>query len=481
MRPFSVPGHSTDKQVRPMDYLPIFLNLNQRPCLVVGGGEVAARKAALLMQAGARVKVVSPQLSGTLDDYRQEGRIDYRAGEFAESDIGQVDLIIAATDIEAVNVRVSELAKARGIPVNVVDRPDLCSFIMPSIVDRSPVQIAVSTGGASPVLARMLRARLETLIPASYGRLAKLVDSFREKVQARFGSVDERRRFWETVIDGPIAEKVFAGQDESARADLEKAISSGGADMPARGEVYLVGAGPGDPDLLTFRALRLLQQADVLVYDRLVSEPILELARRDAQRIYVGKEKNYHIVPQEDINQLLVRLAKEGKRVVRLKGGDPFIFGRGGEEIDTLADEGITFQVVPGITAAAGCAAYSGIPLTHRDYAQSVVFATGHLKDNTFDLNWDALLQPNQTIVFYMGLSGCKNLCGELIRRGKPANTPVALVQQGTTQNQKIYIGELATMHEVVEKQEIKPPTLIIVGEVVKLHEKLAWFQPQGE
>ena len=459
-----------------MDFLPILLDIRAQPCLVVGGGVVAARKTALLLRAGGQVTVLAPTLDAAFHDYVTGGKVTHRAAAFSVEDVGEYALIIAATDDDAVNRTVASAAKARRIPVNVVDQPALCSFIMPSIIDRSPVIVAVSSGGASPVLARLLRARLETVIPASYGRLAALVGSFRDQVKARFKPA-ERRRFWERVLQGPIAELMFSGRDQDARRALQLAID--GARLTLHGgEVYLVGAGPGDPDLLTFRALRLMQQADVVVYDRLVSQPVLDLVRLEAERIYAGKERASHTLPQEDINHLLVRLAKDGKRVVRLKGGDPFIFGRGGEEIATLMDEGIPFQVVPGITAAAGCASYAGIPLTHRDYSQSVVFVTGHLQDGSINLNWAALAQQRQTVVFYMGLHGVDILCRELIAHGLPGATPAALIQQGTTPHQRVLTGNLATLPQIVRQSNVQAPTLIIVGEVVRLRDKLNWFEP---
>lgn len=461
-----------------MDLLPVFLDIKDRPCLVVGGGDVASRKISMLLKAGARITVVAPELCELLEQHRVNKSITVKQSEFSDLDVDGQCLVIAATDNESVNSRVSQVAKSKNIYVNVVDSPDLCSFTVPSVIDRSPIQIAVSSGGASPVLARLLRARLETLVPASYGRLAALVQSFRDTVKQRFATTSERKRFWEKILQGPIAEMMFAGQEKQARAALESAVNRGQDTISTQGEVYLVGAGPGDPDLVTFRALRLLQQADVIVYDRLVSKEILELGRRDAELIYVGKERDFHSLPQEDINNLLARLAKEGKRVLRLKGGDPFIFGRGGEEIETLAAEGVNFQVVPGITAAAGCSSYSGIPLTHRDFAQAVIFVTGHLKDGTTNLNWNMLSHKNQTVVFYMGLKGLKHICEKLIEHGASKDLPIALVEQGTKQTQKIHTGTLSTMPAMAEKTTIKPPTIIIVGEVVTLHDKLAWFEP---
>ena len=463
-----------------MDFLPIFLNVRTQPCLVVGGGEVAARKVELLLKAQAKITLIAPDLCKVLTALHQIGKFTHVAATFQADQIGGQRVVIAATDDEAVNRAVAAAAQGKNIPVNVVDRPELCTFIMPAIIDRSPVVVAVSSGGASPVLARLLRARLESLVPAGYGRLATLVGSFRNKVKARFAPGADRRVFWERVLQGTVAELVYAGRDDEARASLEKQLASTQTGI-AQGEVYLVGAGPGDPDLLTFRALRLMQQADVVVYDRLVSKQVLELVRRDAEKLYAGKERDNHAIPQEDINHLLVRLAKEGKRVLRLKGGDPFIFGRGGEEIATLAAEGIPFQVVPGITAAAGCAAYAGIPLTHRDYSQAVVFVTGHLQDGSVNLNWKALAQPNQTVVFYMGLHGVPAICTGLTTHGMPVTTPVALIQQGTTPNQRVFISTLEALPELVRKEEIKAPTLIIVGEVVSLHETLKWFVPHPE
>jgi uroporphyrin-III C-methyltransferase / precorrin-2 dehydrogenase / sirohydrochlorin ferrochelatase len=438
-----------------VQFLPIFLNIRGAPCLVVGAGEVASRKAGLLRRAGAQVTMTT---------------------QFREEELEGYALVIAATSDQAVNRAVAAAAKARRIPVNVVDQPALCSFILPSIIERAPLVVAVSSGGASPVLARLLRARLESLIPAAYGRLAALAAEFRDRVKARFSGT-ERRRFWERALQGPIAELVLAGRDAAARNALQAALDDTRLAFSG-GEVALVGAGPGDPDLLTFRALRLMQQADVVVYDRLVSRPVLDLVRLEAERIYAGKERAKHALPQEDINHLLVRLAKEGKRVVRLKGGDPFIFGRGGEEIGTLAAEGIPFQVVPGITAAAGCASYAGIPLTHRDYSQSVVFVTGHLQDGSVNLNWPALAQPRQTVVFYMGLLGVDDICRQLVAHGRPAATPAALVQQGTTPQQRVLTGTLETLPGIVRASAVKAPTLIIVGEVVKLRDQLKWFEP---
>ena len=461
-----------------MGFLPIFLNIDGRRCLVVGGGEVASRKVNQLLKAGARVMVAAPRLCPVLERQRDGQVIEYLPTAFQEALLEGCELVIAATNDAAVNSQVSELAQRRHLPVNVVDNPGLCSFIMPSVVDRDPIQIAVSTGGASPVLARLLRVRLETLIPTSYGKLAALMQSFRERVKRKFPESVVRRRFWEEVLQGPIAEMLFAGQERAALEALEQRLIGDAHPVVPSGEVYLVGGGPGDPDLLTFRALRLMQQTDVVLYDRLVASEIVDLVRKEAERIYVGKESNRHALSQDEINQLLVKLARAGRRVLRLKGGDPFIFGRGGEEIDTLAAQGIPFQVVPGITAAAGCASYAGIPLTHRDYAQSCLFVTGHLKDGSLDLNWDALLQPQQTVAIYMGVGAIKLLSEELIKRGMSGTTPAAIIQQGTMPQQRVFISDLNSLPSLVATEDIKPPSMLILGAVVKLHERLAWYKP---
>ena len=448
-----------------------------RRCVVIGGGEVATRKVTMLLKADAAVTLISPELCHELENMVDLGKIHYTQATFVPEQLEGACLVVAATDDEPVNVAVSLAAKARNIPVNVVDAPELCTFTMPSIVDRSPIIIAISSGGAAPVLARLIRSKVETMVPAAYGRLAALAADFRSKVKARFATTQQRRIFWEESFQGPIAELVFSGQETAARNALAE-ILEGEAEILHRGEVYLVGGGPGDPDLLTFRALRLMQQADVCVYDKLVSPEVMELVRRDAELVYVGKARDQHTLPQEEINELLVRLAKEGKRVLRLKGGDPFIFGRGGEEIETLMENGVPFQVVPGITAANGVSSYAGIPLTHRDFAQSCVFTTGHLKDGTVELDWITLVRPKQTVVIYMGSVGLAHICKKLVEHGLSSTTPVAVVQQGTTIRQRVVVADLLTIADKVTAAEMKPPCLTIIGEVVSLREKLAWFEP---
>lgn len=457
-----------------MEFLPICLRLTGCEVLLVGGGEVAARKARLLTGAGAAVQVVAPNILEELQSLLAAHGGSWLQENYRKEHLPGKQLVVAATPDAQVNEQIYRDAVALSILVNVVDSPDLCTFIFPAIVDREPLTIAISSSGRSPVLTRILRRRIEALVPADYGRLALFAGRFRQEVKERIPQVSARRHFWEQALEGTVAEHVLAGRDEEAAQQLLRQLGEDGDGCT--GEVYLVGAGPGDPDLLTFKAARLLQQADVVLYDRLVSPAIVDMARRDAQRIYVGKQRFEHSVPQPEINQLLVDLARQGKRVARLKGGDPFVFGRGGEEIELLAKHHIPFQVVPGITAANGAACYAGIPLTHRDYAQSVRFVAGYLKGDKVEHDWSAFQSTTETLVFYMGLLGLSVICEQLQAHGRSPQTPVALVERGTFREQQVLIGTLATMVDIVRRAKPAAPTLIIVGDVVSLHDKLSWF-----
>ncbi|MES0873606.1 siroheme synthase CysG [Sinimarinibacterium thermocellulolyticum] len=452
-------------------YYPLFLKLQGQRVLLVGGGEVALRKLRLLQRAGARVEIVAAALTPEIGLICETGKAVHVAAAFDEAQLRGCRLAIAATDDRALNARVAAAAEAAGVPVNVVDDAELSRFITPAIVDRAPLMVAISSGGAAPVLARRLRERIETWLPATYGRLADFMRRRRDAVRGATAQ-GEPRGIWERFLDSPAAERVLAGDEAAAEAGLRALIDA----RPQVGEVYLVGAGPGDPDLLTFKALRLMQQCDVVLHDRLIAPQVLELVRRDARRLFVGKARSQHAVPQEQINAELVRLAQQGLRVLRLKGGDPFIFGRGGEEIDTLMAHGIPFQVVPGITAASGCAAYAGIPLTHRDYAQSCIFVTGHArKDGTLDLHWDQLARRGQTVVVYMGLHTLPALCAELIQHGLPADWPAAMVEEGTSPHQRVVVGTLDDLPQRVQAAGFKGASLLIVGEVVRLRGHLRW------
>jgi uroporphyrin-III C-methyltransferase/precorrin-2 dehydrogenase/sirohydrochlorin ferrochelatase len=463
-----------------MKHLPIFLDIKDRPVLVVGGGEAAARKVEAVLKAEARITVVASGLCPALLDLAGQGRIEHKAQAFEDSDLESATLVFVATEDEDLNRRVSALAREAGIPVNVVDRFKLCSFIMPAVIDRSPMMVAVSSGGDAPIIARVLKARLETFIPAGLGRLAEFAGACRDRVKDVIAEGPLRLRFWEHFIHGPIAEYILAGQKEAAENLFDETLAQVGADgiTADHGEVYLVGAGPGDPDLLTFRALRLMQQADVVLHDRLVTDEIMELVRRDAERIFVGKRRGDHAMRQEEIGQLMIRLAKEGKRVLRLKSGDPFVFGRGGEEIDALSSEGIHFQVVPGVTAANGCASYAGIPLTHRDHAQSCIFVTGHAKDDNLDLDWPTLVRPSQTLVVYMGLDSLAMLTDKLISHGADPKTPAAIIDNGTRPGQRVVTASLENLARRAVEEELPGPSIIIIGSVVTLRDRLSWFRP---
>ncbi len=454
-----------------MDHLPIFCQLRNRTCLLVGGGDVAERKARLLLEAGARLIVNALDFSPQFAAWAQSGTLTLAPGAFNDALLDDCWLVIAATDDDAVNQQVSDAAETRRIFCNVVDAPKQASFIMPSIIDRSPLMVAISSGGTSPVLARLLREKLESLLPLHLGQVAHYAGTLRQRVKNTFASMGERRRFWEKFFVNDRLAQSLANQDSTAVARTTESLFHEPLDH--RGEVVLVGAGPGDAGLLTLKGLQQIQQADIVVYDRLVSDDIMNLVRRDADRVFVGKRAGYHCVPQEEINQILLREARRGKRVVRLKGGDPFIFGRGGEELEVLCDAGIPFSVVPGITAASGCSAYAGIPLTHRDYAQSVRLVTGHLKSGG-DLQWQNLAAEGQTLVFYMGLNQAATIQQNLMAHGMSPEMPVALVENGTAIVQRVVDGTLSQLGELA--QQVQSPSLIIVGHVVALREKLNWF-----
>ncbi|VFP80716.1 siroheme synthase CysG [Candidatus Erwinia haradaeae] len=455
-----------------MDYLPIFANLRQKPVLVVGGGQIAARKIQLLNQAGANVRVVSCKLSKTLLDMLAMNHLQWIAKIYHPNQLAQVFLVIAATDDSQLNSRIYQDATDRYLLANVVDELPNCSFIFPSIIDRSPVVIAISSGGTAPVLSRLLREKIESLLPAHIGQMAKIANQWRSKVKARFYILSDRRHFWDKAFNGLFSSHIASGNIDEAKRVLDRQLGDINASL---GEIILVGAGPGSSGLLTLRGLQAMQLADVLLYDYLVSDEILNLGRRDAERICVGKRANSHSISQKDINHMLVTLAKQGKRVVRLKGGDPFIFGRGGEELQAAASAGIPFQVVPGVTAAIGVTAYAGIPLTHRDYAQSVLFVTGHCRDNGAVIDWSTLSHSDQTLVIYMGSITADKISHQLIRHGRDLKTPVAVISRGTHQDQQVKTGTLQNLFELT--RHTSAPTLLVIGAVVNLHQQLAWYQ----
>lgn len=462
-----------------MKYLPLFVRSDLIPALVVGGGVVAARKVRALREAGVAVRLVAPDVDPSLETL--EGvAVERRA--YREEDLDGARLVIAATDDPALNAAIAQRCEELGILANTATQSLQASSILPSTINRDPISIAVSTTGASPALAKMLRSRLESLLPPSYSRLAELIERFRAPANRAIAGSRERGRFWAEIVEGPIADLMHAGRDDEAAAALQKAIDKADGHAPAEGEVWIVGAGPGDADLLTVRALRLIQQADVVVVDRLVSPAVQQLVRSGAELIYAGKRRAEHSIPQDELNLLLVEKARQGLRVCRLKGGDPFIFGRGAEEIEVLVEHGVRFQVVPGITAASGCASYAGIPLTHREHAQSCAFITGNRReDGGLDLDWARLTNVDQTLVFYMGLGTLAEISAALIEHGLAAGTPAALVQQGTTPHQRVLVSSLADIPNAATREDIQPPALLIVGQVVSLYERLRWYRTAAD
>ena len=465
-----------------MDYLPIFADLKRRPCLVVGGGNSAWRKTRMLLKAGADVGVIATKLNADFTAAIAANQIRFVGDTFSPANLDGIFLAIAATPHKALNALVYQSANQRQVLVNVVDDTQRCSFIVPSIVDRSPIIVAISSSGKAPVLARLLRQKLEATLPQHLGKMATIASGFRDYLATQLSTFSSRRAFWEQAFNGRFADLVAVGRHSEAQQALEQQLQQ---HTPPVGQVALIGAGPGDAGLLTLRGLQLMQQADVVLYDYLVSDEVMALVRRDAELVCVGKKAGFHSVPQEQTNRLIVEYAQQGKRVVRLKGGDPFVFGRGAEELEVLAEAGIDFQVVPGITAAAGATAYAGIPLTHRDYAQTAMFITGHLKPDGKQLDWSTLARGNQTLVIYMGLMKSSHIQQQLLDHGRAPDTPIAIIERGTQATQKVLTGQL---HELADlAQHAASPSLIVVGEVVKLSHKLAWFttkeqlQPQPE
>ncbi|HEY4893266.1 MAG TPA: siroheme synthase CysG [Reyranella sp.] len=459
-----------------MRFLPVFLDVSAGTVALIGAGPAALNKLRLLRAAGADVRWYSDNV-----DVAEEmllasappGRLELSLWDPLQANFRGLRMVVAATGTK-LDDAVAALARASNVPVNVVDRPELSSFIFPAIIDRGEVVVAIGTGGASPVLARRLRERIEALLPARIGELATLLRRYRGRLADGRHGAHAVRRFWERAVDGRIGAAVVAGRGREAEAALIRDIANLGKANPGNenrptGMVHLVGAGPGDPDLLTMKAHRLLQRADVVVYDRLVAPEVLAMARRDAERIHVGKRSGHHALTQAAINERLVSLARAGKSVVRLKGGDPFVFGRGGEEVEALRQAGIAVEVVPGVTAALGCAASAGIPLTHRDHAQACVFVTGHLKDGNVDLDWPMLARPRQTVVIYMGAETLPMIASQLIAHGLPADTPVALIENGTTSRERRVVGTLATVERQTARAGLEGPTLCLVGEVVGL------------
>lgn len=488
-----------------MNTFPLFFKLEGRKVLIVGGGEVALRKADLLSRAGACITILAPDISHELQALLTDDKHQFIYENYNKRYMLGARVIIAATDDETLNHEIHADATELNIPVNVVDTPPLCDFIFPAIIDRNPIVIGISSNGKAPVLARLLRARLETLIPQGYGKLAKLAGDFRSEVKEKIPTLTGRRQFWERAFEGQVSQLMFAGNETEATAQLQADLDSTAAAIhdkthsdtpvnttptlsddsdnkaPPVGEVYIVGAGPGDPELLTFKALRLMQQADIVYYDALVSPQVLDLCRRDSDKVFVGKKRSNHTVAQLGINELLVNSAKEGRRVVRLKGGDPFIFGRGGEEIESLRANNVPYQVVPGITAANAAASYAGIPLTHRDHSQSVRFVTGFLKAGAPNSNFKNFLNTDETVVFYMGLHSLARLTEGLVDAGRSADTPIAIVSNASMPNQQVLTGTLATIVAKQEDAQLPTPALLIMGDVVSLHHDLAWYNLQNQ
>ena len=458
-----------------MQLYPLFADLTGRPVLVVGGGDVAARKVAMLLRAGARVTVGAPMLGPELRELVQQGRVTYRAGAYQSDWLDGVWLVIAATRSRPLNARIAADGHLQQRLVNVVDDPALSSFQVPAVIDRSPLLVAISSSGTAPVLARRLRERIESLIDPALGPLLQLAQRYRARIRARHADLASRRRFYDWLHDGPVSALLRASHPVRAEQQLLAALSDG-REQKTHGSVALVGAGPGDPGLLTLRALRVLNEADVILHDELIGPQILDLARRDALQVAVGKRGGGVHTPQETIHALLLEHARAGRRVVRLKGGDPFVFGRGGEELAYLRAHGITYEVVPGITAAVACAAYSGVPLTHRDHAQSVRLVTAHCQHSLDTLDWAELAREKQTLAIYMGVGKLDELTHQLLAHGRAPDTPFALIENGSLSTQRTLTGALNDLPALAKRHAIRAPAMLILGEVAALADASHWY-----
>ncbi|URJ31922.1 siroheme synthase CysG [Blochmannia endosymbiont of Camponotus modoc] len=459
-----------------MEYLPIFIDLKNRPVLVVGGGTVAARKIQMLQRAGATITIVAPALCTELKKFLITQNISWISKNFQPIMLDKVILVIVATNDSKLNTLIYQNAEKHNILINTVDDKNKCSFIFPAIVDRNPILIGISSCGKAPILVRILREKLELLLPQSLGFVAKLAGAWRNQVKQHIIDTVLRRQFWEKIFyNGHVATLIERGRPKEANKVFNYALNNSGNNKNnKKGHVTLVGAGPGDIGLLTIRGLQVIQQADIILYDYLINSDILDLARRDADKICVGKRVGNRLISQKKLNQFIIQLAQQGNKVVRLKGGDPFIFGRGGEELQAISAAGISFQVVPGITAGIGVAAYSGIPLTHRKYAHSVIFITGHNTSGNNQFNWNSLSNNQQTLVIYMGKINAISIRNNLIIHGRDMHTPVAVISRGTYQDQKILIGTLIELEKLAQMADY--PALLVIGDVVSLHSKINWF-----
>lgn len=452
-----------------MRYYPIFMDLNDKNVVVIGSGEQAAQKIRLLLKTTAHIRLISKEPNEELQALIDAGSISWETDTFNDDHIKDCQLIYAASNPE-INERVVIRANDFGIPINVVDEPDLCTFITPAIVDRDPLIIAIGTEGAAPVLARQIKSKLEAELPTRLGDLATLAKTLRKRVSDKIDP-EKRRAFWENFFNGPLSGLFYKGEKKALKTEIDTLIEQMQADenheelnpAPKLGHVSLVGAGPGPADLLTFRALQKLQKADVVVYDRLIDPSVMECCRRDAKRIYVGKAPQNHSVPQEQINEILLEEAKAGHQIVRLKSGDPLVFGRAGEEIDFLKQHDVTVDIVPGVTAATACAAECGDSLTYRDKIRAITFLTGHSLRGATPYDWGAVAQPGTVLALYMAVKMAPQIQANILATGASPDTKVRIVEKGCSADMRVINTTLANMSDDLTENKITNPAMIYV------------------